>query len=390
MSPKSLSVKVSPATLRWARASAGVTIDEVAARLHTDAAAVSRWETGEEEPTLGALEKLSRLLRRPLAILLLPEPPQEAALPSDFRVLPGTLAAPLSRKSRLAIRRAQRLQRLSRELLSELGIEHAPNVEPAHLDSDPEELAARERVRFGISLQEQSAWGTVRDAFAAWRRAIESRNTLVFRFPMPVRECRGFSLTADEPPVIVVNSSDSVSAANFTLFHEYAHVLLRAGGICLVEDADDDNGLPVERFCDRFAGAFLVPREALLKDSRLGRSVDPAALPDEDILAIAARFRVSRFVVWRRMLETHLLPTDAYWERVRRWQAEPPPVRPRRRGGPRPANRCVQERGRRFASLVLEARNREVITHRDAMDYLSVAPQHIGKVEALLRGGRAK
>ena len=43
---------------------------------------------------------------------------------------------------------------------------------------------------------------------------------------MPVDDARGFSLTDGEPYVIVVNSADADRARLFTLFHEYAHILL--------------------------------------------------------------------------------------------------------------------------------------------------------------------
>jgi hypothetical protein len=56
----------------------------------------------------------------------------------------------------------------------------------------------------------------------------------------------------------------------------------------------------------------------------------------------------------------------------------------RRSFGLHPARRCVQEKGPRFTSLVLEAKDRELITYSDVADYLSIRMKHLDKVQSLL------
>jgi Zn-dependent peptidase ImmA (M78 family)/transcriptional regulator with XRE-family HTH domain len=390
MPAQSPTVKVNPAVLRWARESAGAELAETANRLHTSAETVAKWEAGEEEPTLGKLEILASFLKRPLAVLLLPKPPHEPPVPTDFRALPGTQPPPLSRKTRLMIRRSQRLQRLARDLLSGMGMPPVCAAGTVTLDSDPEKIAAIERERLGVSIQQQQGWRNSVHAFASWRVAVEHLNILVFRFPMALAEARGFSLTSEDPPAIAVNGADAVNARIFTLFHEYAHVLLRTSGLCLFEETALSEDRAIEGFCNHFAGAFLVPLDSLLRDERLVGRRDPATMSDDDLGAIAERFKVSQQVIWRRMAATALVPPEAYWTRVERWRAvrHAPPARPR--GGPRPARKCIEQRGRRFASIVFEAKSRDIITYRDMIDYLAVGPQHLRKVEQLLSEGRAR
>jgi Zn-dependent peptidase ImmA (M78 family)/DNA-binding XRE family transcriptional regulator len=385
-SARSPSVKVNPLVLTWARESAGLSLDDVARRLNTSGDTVAAWETGRKSPTFHALEVLASFLKRPLAALFLPDPPQDKPLPHDFRLLPGAERVPLSSKSRLVLRRAQRLQKLARELLTEMGLEVAPATATAKLTSNPEEVANAERGRLGISVEQQRQWKNSHEALRGWRRAIEDESVLVFQFSMPVKECRGFSLTELDPPVVVLNAADSVNARIFTLAHEYAHILLRKGGLCLFEEGQigrDDP--PVERFCNRFAGALLVPLDAILLDLRGLPVADYGALADGDLAALAEHFHVSKYVIWRRMSTAQLVSPDAYWSRLSSWPQEAPAVLKKRKGGPSAARKCIQQRGRRFASIVFEAKHRDVITYRDVTDYLAVGPRHLGRLESLLR-----
>ena len=389
MPSKSPTVEVKPALLIWARESVTATVDDVAARLGISVETVKKWEAGEESPTLRELEALASFCKRPVAVFFLAQPPHEDPLPNDFRTLPGKKALPLSRQSRIVVRRAMRLQRLAGGLLSEMALPTSPGTQPVSLLSSAEDVAHGERSRLGITVEQQTRWRHNYEAFRAWRSALERLNVFIFRFPMPVDEARGFSLTDADPPVIVVNSSDIITARIFTLFHEYAHILLHAGGLCLHEEARITEHLPIESFCNRFAGHFLVPRDSLLGDVRLRGCSEPAALTDADLRAIASRFKVSRYVVWRRLSETLPIPKRAYWDRVERWLAVPLPPRKKVRA-PSRAERCLRQRGRKFASLVFEAKGQNLVTYRDALDYLGVWPQDVGNIETLLRGGRVK
>ena len=65
-----------PAVLKWARESAGLT-PELAARKATLAVErLSAWEAGKLRPTFAQLRKLSEVYKRPLAAFYLATPPQ--------------------------------------------------------------------------------------------------------------------------------------------------------------------------------------------------------------------------------------------------------------------------------------------------------------------------
>ncbi|BBU22144.1 Helix-turn-helix [Mycobacterium xenopi] len=77
--------------MQWARKSAGFhDISLAAKRLGTSEMTVSKWEDGSLQPTIKQLRKIAKTYKRPLAVLLLPEPPKEFDALRDFRRIAGS------------------------------------------------------------------------------------------------------------------------------------------------------------------------------------------------------------------------------------------------------------------------------------------------------------
>ena len=378
--------EVNPTVLRWARESAGVELGAVARRLNVKPETVANWEEGGASPTLGTVQKLATLYKRPLAAFFLPRPPADPPLPRDFRVLPGTRTPHLSPEVRLAIREARRVQFLATELADELDERGASLVGRAKGSTDPEVLAAEERARLGVSVEQQSRWRSAHAALREWRAAIESQALLTLQLPMPLEELRGCSFGDGGIPTIVLSSRDAVHARIFTLLHEYAHLLLGASALCVPESGAQLGGDigRIEVFCNAFAGAFLVPPEALRKDRGVRADLRPGKVSLTLLGQLGARFRVSREVILHRLRGLRLISKAELEARIQeledRGRAQPRA----RKGGPPPARRCVQEKGQYFANLVFQAQTHELITYSDVADYLSVRVRHVSEVQSLL------
>lgn len=398
MGRQSVKTDVNPAVVKWARESAGLDVLSVGRRLNVSPSTIEGWEQGTKKPTLTTLEKLAHFYKRPLAIFFLPAPPHEPPLPSDFRVLPREQRRPLSQKTLLAVRKARRLQLLATELLeTESGRgELLLSIKKASLSDDPEILAMRERKRLAISLEDQLSFRDSYEAFRKWREALEALNVVVYQAQMPPEELRGFSLLDHMVPTLVVSIRDSINARIFTLFHEYAHLLLDIAGICMPEEAslDDTSTQETERFCDHFAGAFLVPRETLEADRNASLVASQSYMDDSSLSEMAGRYKVSKQVMLRRLLICGKISRQQYWnkreelltrERPQRGDSPIPEKAGKHAFRVSPPRRCLLENGRFFVSLVVEARGREDITDSDLADYLSVNLKHMDKVEALLK-----
>jgi Zn-dependent peptidase ImmA (M78 family) len=381
---RGVQVSVKPDVLKWARVTSGATVEDAAERVRVPPAAFAKWETEEAALTLTQLRELSNYFKRPLAAFLLTEPPEEPAPPRDYRTLPRNKTG-FERETRLAIRKALRLRSIAKELMQSLQQGIAPGFEGANLLSGPEQVAQRERERIGVSVEEQEKWRHEWEAYRKWRAEIERQNVLVFQFPMPVEDARGFSLGDDVPNAIAVNSSDAIRAKNFTLFHEYAHLLLHTAGVCTprLDIGKEKQEAEIERWCNRFAGAFLVPPPALQSVLRDVRTELEGQVLFDALKEGARNFKVSEQVVLRRLLDLELLSKKSFNFTLGQLVAGAEKGKPK--GGiVRPAKRCLAENGVVFTSIVLEARSRGLITYSDVGDFLNVRLKYLPEIESSL------
>lgn len=395
MTQRSPEVSIKSDVLVWARESIGRNIGQVAGRLHVSENLVTRWESRDENPTLNQVRTLAGYYKRPLAAFFLPEPPEEPPPPKDFRTLPGEDTLPLSPKTRLALRRARRLQSLTKELNGDLPGHIADRIGGASLSDDPESLAAEVRNRFGVTSQVQFGWEKDIEALDQWREQVERQGVLVFQMSWPLEEARAFSITDGDIPVIVLNTKDHIRARAFSLFHEFCHLLLREGGICdpirgLLwaaggTDAHAEDIRSVEMFCNHFAGALLVARDDLLGHDLVRRASRDRGWPNRTLGTLAREFKVSREVILRRLLISRRTSRQFYQMKHEEWETKARELQERKGGGRRdPPKECVQQNGTPFVSLVLESYRNDRITCSDVSDYLNIRLKHLPKVEGLV------
>lgn len=353
---------------------------------------MQRWEKQESEISVPRLRNLASLYRRPLAIFFLTSPPNEPPLPEDFRTLPvegkdGSIE--YSKKTLLAIRRATRIQELSVGLREELGHDAPVRIKGINLNVPPEALAGTLREELGITVEEQQKWKDDNMALAKWKNAIEEKGVLVLEQKMDIKEARGFSLFGDGkmPPVIVINYSDALSAKIFSLFHEYAHLVLNESGIQSIHGRQlrfDARVGAIEKFCNRFAAAFLVPKDDLLQE-RIVRDNLPHKVWGNDVLiTLAKMYKVSRETILRRLL-TFELTTESFYRQMREeWNNQVP--KKTQKGGQRNMSKeAFRENGATFSSLVLEGSSKGKLTYGEAADYLQLKLKYLPKLSEMVR-----
>ncbi len=332
---------VRPELLRWARETAGMTLEAAARRIGVKPSKLADWEEERARPTVVQLRKMAHVYKRALAVFFLTSPPQEPALLHDFRRLRPNEPLPLSPALRLEMRRARRRRAVALELLAEEG-GSAAALPRASVEDDPDRVAASGRAWLGVTFGEQTRWRGDYEGLAGWSALFEARNILVFHSgDVPLSEMRGFSLSEPDLPVIVLNAKDTPRGRLFTLMHEFVHLMLNRGGVCDPLGTGRRATTPdeqVEVFCNRVSGAILV----------LERTT-------EDF------YEAKR----REYLEQYRLAA------ARRQEME----------GYAPLYRLVvRDNGRRYTKLVLDAFTRELITGADVSDYLGVRLKHLGDI----------
>jgi Zn-dependent peptidase ImmA (M78 family)/transcriptional regulator with XRE-family HTH domain len=382
----SITVPVTPRVLRWARETAGFSLDDTARRLGEQLQRVHAWEAGSEQPNITSARELARLYARPLAAFLLPEPPSEPPTPVDFRQGDGT--GQLTSPTHFAVRAAMRVQRSAAELFDALDIVPQWDRGGVGEKSDVALAAEDARGRLGVSLAEQASWRDSYGAFAAWRAALGRTGALVLQRKLPLAEVRGFSLTTPGPPTLVVNRSDAVSARIFTTFHELGHVLLGTGGICLPATAPEALVLASreEVFCNAFSGQLLVPSGALVADPTAAAIRAMKRVPsDTDLAPLVSRFSVSAQVIWFRLHDLDCVNDERYRAKWAQWQQRKyePAQRPSG-GGETGAARTLHENGGAYVSAVLEARNRGLVSLAQVTEWLEVRSRDVLALEEQL------
>ena len=381
--------------LVWARVSAHLSLPVAARKAQVKEEQLAAWEKGEGQPSIAQLRKLGRAYKRPLAVFYLPSAPKGFDALRDFRRLPQGMVGTQSPELAFEIRRARARREIALDLYQEL-VGEAPKAfsATASVDENPETVAGRLREYLGVKPDEAASWKMVYDAFNRWRAALEAAGALVFQAEgVETSEVRGFSLSERLLPVVVVNIKDVVVGRIFSMLHETAHLTLRQGGLCDFEEESPRAQERVEVFCNRVAGATLMPEASVLAEEMV-RQHKGMQWSHGEIVFLAQRYRVSREAFVRRLLVLGKTSEDFYRKKRKElqaeYQAQQEEIEQRKAlgvetGGFAPPDRmAVSKAGPFFVRLVLDSYHQEKITANDLSSFLEVRLKHIPKIEHAL------
>jgi Zn-dependent peptidase ImmA (M78 family) len=373
----SLDVEVEPKVLQWAVGTSGWTQPEIAKKLKITPSTFQHWLTGETRPSLRQLEELSKTVKRPLAAFFLSKPPDEPPLPKDYRQLPEK-EGKFDKKTILAIRRARRLQNISKELAENLNIQLQSVTPYVKQSDDTKKLGERYRVEFGLNEETQKKMKSPYELFSFLRETFEKKNILVFQIPMLLEDARGFTLADSTPEVVVVNSRDQIEARVFTLLHELGHVLLHESGVSMPERTlFIQRASPVEKWCNEFASAFLLPESVAnveFTEYKDNLTVTPT------LAKLSRRYKVSKSMLLYNMFKLRCISQKEYDSVLNRYKPELVKGKPAGFALASADKRCIQEKGEKFVSLVASNLEQGLITYSDALDFLALKSTTLEKV----------
>ena len=389
---------VKPSVLQWARESAGLTLEEAAAKVGINAARgvsgadrLLALETEEGEVSRPVLLKMAKIYRRPLVSFYLDEPPARGDRGEDFRTLPDrhTGGEPLvdalvrDIRSRQAVVRAVQVEEEEAEPLPFIGsMSRNDGVGPV--------LASIRQV-LGLDLAAYRAQGTADAGFALLRSRVEAAGIYVLLIgnlgshhsAIDVDAFRGFALADPIAPFVVINDQDAKTAWSFTLLHEVAHLWIGATGV----SGGHFEGV-VEQFCNDVASSFLLPQSEL-EQIQITRTTDQGEAA-RLVTEFAGDRLVSRSLVAYRLFRADKI-TEYTWRSLTdtfksQWQQSRAAQRERARGIDGGPNYYIVRRHRLGAALLnFVARNMSegVLTPTRASKLLGVKPR---SVHTLLSG----
>ncbi|MFZ2146891.1 MAG: XRE family transcriptional regulator [Sedimentisphaerales bacterium] len=376
--------------LMWARQTSGLEVPDAARKVGTTPENLKEWESGKSYPTVKQLRKLAKAYLRPIGLFFLPELPKDLESIKDFRKIHDVPQEEMSSALRFEIRLAWARRDEAIELARDLGEKIRTIDYRVSLKDNPNQVANKLRGLLAISINEQTKWRTKNEAFSSWRNAIENLGILVFQTGLlrnlivDTAEARGFSISKQPFPVIVVNGKDHPTARCFTLIHELTHILMHDSGLCdlhnpLSPTSDIDR---VEVFCNYVAGAVVVPANTLLGDEIVQKHGADPEWNDEELGSLSKRFWVSSEVILRRLLILKQT-TQMNYQRWRNEKKDQYPGPSEKEGEMRipTATRVTIRNGKLFPKLVLRSLANDLITTYEASDILGAAPDRLVDVQ---------
>ena len=307
------------------------------------------WMSGDALPSLRELEKFASFTHVSLGALIMPEPPDEALPIADMRTRGSKVIERPSGNLLDTIDRYQQFQDWYHDYAREQGAQKLPFLGSVSTQDNPYMVA--HRVRELLLLDRVNA--TSPDQ---WRRdivkALEDVGVLVMMSgivgnnthrPLSTDEFRGFCLYDVLAPLIFVNlAGESYGAQNFTLVHEFAHLL--AGHSALSGGDHLLGGTSEEAWCNRVAALALLPDDAL--------AAFDEAQSVQDYRVAARRFGVSAEVALHRLYGARRIDEERYGALLEAVRADYGSEK-RRTGGGNYYNTLTTRLGRPLATAIV-------------------------------------
>ena len=229
-------VPVNPKVLIWARLERGFDISGAAARLGIPEEELLELENGVRHPSVGELRNMSAKYEIGFSSLLMPEAlPSETSLNlKDFRTHGSGAPGKWNPDLLMEMDDINVLIDAMADLRDAEPALFGNTLPIARIATDAGQVAADERNRVGLDVDTQAAWKTDAAAFNRLRSLVEAQGVFVYQVNASTTDdWRGIAIFDERKiPVIVINSNETFPAAkSFTLFHEYAHLLLRQSAI---------------------------------------------------------------------------------------------------------------------------------------------------------------
>ena len=346
--------------LKLARKKAGYSLRSLSDAIGgaVTAQALSKYERGQMMPGSSLLIQLARALEVTIEYLLSEQ--VEELENMEFRKASGTSA-----KDR-ALVSAQVIDQMQRYLNIEdiLDLESSSNF----VSQSNSGLLRNESEAEGLAEELRKKWNLGIDPILDMSSLLEDQGIKVVMIDLPEKvsglTCRAVRQSnRKDVAVIVVNQRMTLERRRLTLAHELGHQLI-----------PEKSKIKHEKAADIFAGAFLVPRAHLVKETGLRRR----EVGHHELIQLKHMYRVSAAALLMRLGQTNVISQSqlewAFRTYARPWRrCEPEPLE-------RPDNEGHQELPQRFERLCYRALAEDLISIRKAIELLQQSEEKIMEV----------
>jgi Zn-dependent peptidase ImmA (M78 family)/DNA-binding XRE family transcriptional regulator len=235
--------------LHRARKAAGLSLRDLGAQVGLTHASIKKYEDEQATPTSTTLLKLARALNVRTEYFFRPE---TVALDRIEYRKRSTLP-----KKRLEAIEHEVIDQIERRIELENLFPSPPVVSFAPVHGLPAQITDLAQVEESAE-KVRKAWDLGYDPIPDLIDVLETHGIRVFMIDANADlKFDGLAATVNQMPIIVVGSNWPGDRQRFTLAHELGHLMLTSR---LAEDIDE------EMACNRFAGAFLIPRKSVVQE----------------------------------------------------------------------------------------------------------------------------
>lgn len=355
----------------------GLSLDYMQEKVHKN---FDQFLAGEKRPTFNQLTAIAKAFSIPVGLLLLDEPLERESEAINFRTVDSEYLVSQSRELQDTIAEMRDKQTFLREEIED----ELAFVGRFAITDDHRTVAGAIREVLGIQ-PDYYRHLTRNNILKYLREKINEIGVFVFfngkvkdnpHRVLNAKEFRGFVLVDQKAPLIFINQKDTKNGQLFTLIHELVHIFIGDEEILGAQQATLDFD-PTEAFVNRVTAEILVPNVAFLEKYQ----------QTQEAGELANFFKVSEFVILRRMLDNRKISSAQYREGtellLRQYEARQKLMKEKKSGG-NYRNNINFRIDQRFFGYVENALNSQKISYTDAFRIVGVSY----KGYDILRGSR--
>ena len=330
---------------------------------------------GYVQLTMSTLQRLSKLLRYPVAYFFFEEPVYDYDKLSinDFRKFPNSSEPKNNIDLKEQIDFCIGHQDWFREYIQDYDPVYFKFNSKFSITDDP--IAVARSISDFLHLETINSLN-ISMFFKSLKEKLENHYILIesskvlknTKYRLNLDEFRGFALADKNVPLIFINANDSSHGQIFTLFHELGHICLGVSG---VSDTDLFSKVKTEKWCNEFAANILMPKDAITRDYQEIKDLEQLISNSQK------KYHVSSFAFLIRLLNLNLIKEEQF--KIKYEEAEEKyknfitkQNEDKKNGGGNYYNSVKSRESQLFAKSVILSTLSGETTYRDALNLLDI------------------
>lgn len=254
--------KVIPYRIKQARVSRGLSMVELSELVSVSKQAISQYEMGKNAPSKAILNSIAMVLRYPISFFYKPVPVNENASSAVFFRSRKTARV----KALSAAREKIEIFREINDYLEQyvdFPILNLPKI--TYEDEGINPIDNEQIEQYALILREY--WGLGKGPIDNLISIVQKNGIMVSKMQLRLNKLDAFSVWFDNKPFIFLSSDkDTNVRIRFDIAHELGHLLMHADYYSEEDLKNSAIHEKLENEADRFAVAFLLPKESFSKD----------------------------------------------------------------------------------------------------------------------------